>query len=70
MQYQPEDEIKARMRRVGLTTRDLANLLQEPPGTVGNRLNGYIPLLFNQRRAILDRLHALEDRKLLIEGED
>ncbi len=68
MQYQAEDEIKARMKRVGLTARDLANLLQEPPGTVSNRLNGYIPFLFNQRRTIQERLRVLEERKQLIEN--
>ncbi len=56
MKYSKEDEIKARMKRVGLTARDIANVLNEPPGTVSNRLNGFIPLTFNQRHAILEAL--------------
>lgn len=73
MQYRIEGEIKARMKAVGLNIRDLANLLHEPPGTVGNRLNGYIPLTFNQRRAILEHLKKLEARKRLVDrnvGQD
>ena len=69
MQYKQEDEIKARMKRVGLTARDLANLLGEPPSTVSNRLNGFIPLHFIQRRAILEKLQTEETRKSLIEQE-
>jgi hypothetical protein len=58
------------MKRVGLNARDLANLLGEPPGTISNRLNGFIPLHFNQRRAILERLLQEENRiRLLEEGE-
>ncbi len=68
MQYKVEDEIKSRMKAVGLTVRDLANMLHEPPGTIGNRLNGYIPISFNQRRAILERLRVEESRKQLIEN--
>lgn len=69
MQYRIEAEIKARMKAVGLNIRDLANVLHEPPGTVGNRLNGYIPLTFNQRRAILEHLKKLEARKKVIDQD-
>jgi len=70
MSYQVEDEIKARMKVVGLTARDLANVLHEPPGTVSNRLNGFIPLSFNQRHAILEKLRVEEERKRLVEREE
>jgi DNA-directed RNA polymerase specialized sigma24 family protein len=70
MAYTAEQEIKTRMKRVGLTTRDIANLLGEPPGTVGSRLNGFIPLYFNQRRAILEKLIQEEKSKELILGEE
>lgn len=63
MVYEVEVEIKARMKRVGLTVRELANLLREPPGSVGNRLNGFMPLHVFQRRAILELLRAEEGRK-------
>jgi transcriptional regulator with XRE-family HTH domain len=71
MAYSVESEIKARMKAVGLTARDLANILREPPGTVSNRLNGFIPLSFNQRRAIVEKLNTEEQRKRIIEaGEE
>lgn len=60
MAYQPETAIKARMRAAGITIRDLANVLDEPPGTVGNRLAGYIPLAQEQRERILKALDEAE----------
>ena len=42
--YEVEFELKKRIRRAGLTVREIAQALQEPPGTVAGRLNGFLPL--------------------------
>lgn len=65
MVYKIEDELKARMKRVGLTSRELANVLREPPTTVRSRLNGFMPLHTNHRRAILEELRRAEDEQRL-----
>ena len=52
MAYQVEYKLKRRLRAAGITLVDLAQVLVEPPGTIGNRLNGYLELAEPQRREI------------------
>jgi hypothetical protein len=60
MAYEPYDELKSRLKLAGIGMRELAQALKEPPGTVGNRLNGYIPLTTDKMRVILSLLKAAE----------
>jgi len=60
MEYVVCHEFKSRMKKVGLTTRDLANVLEEPPSTIGNRLNGFMTLSPEKREAIEEVLCMAE----------
>jgi hypothetical protein len=60
MGYAVEEEIKRRARGAGLTARDLAAALGEPPSTTSNRLNGFAALSGEQRRIIWQAIKAAE----------
>jgi len=60
MTHEIESELKERARRAGLTTRELAEALDEPCGTTSNRLNGFLELSEMQRRALLARIESAE----------
>jgi transcriptional regulator with XRE-family HTH domain len=54
MIYRIETEIKARMKELGLTTRELAYALKMSPGTLANQLGGWSPLSDENRKKIYD----------------
>jgi hypothetical protein len=60
MGYAVEEEIKRRMRGAGLTARELAAAIGEPPSTTSNRLNGFATLTGVQRRIIWETIRAAE----------
>lgn len=60
--YQVQKELKARARKAGLTVRDLAHALQEPPATTSNRLNGWLPFSEEQRKTLEQSVSAAEAR--------
>lgn len=60
MGYAVEEEIKRRMRGAGLTARELAAALGEPPSTTSNRLNGFAALTGEHRRIIWQTIRAAE----------
>ena len=63
MTYQVETELKSRAKKAGLTGRELAEALGEPPGTTGNRLNGFLPLSHTQRLKIVQVIEQAEKEK-------
>ena len=52
--YRVRQDIKDMLRAKGQTQRDLAKAIGEPPGTVGSRINGFIPF----PKELLDRAIA------------
>jgi hypothetical protein len=62
--YKVPVELKRSMRRVGMTTHDVACLLVEPPGTTAGRLNGYLPLTAEQKALIEQQLAQSEREQL------
>ena len=52
MLYEKQTELLERKKRLGLTHRDLANVLQMPPSTIANKLSGFIPLSPGERRRL------------------
>jgi len=66
--YEPDKVLKDLIRRAGLTTRDIANVLNEPPGTVAGRLNGWLPLVYSKRKAIMAAIERAEDSKKMHES--
>ena len=62
MNYCIQKELKDRIKQAGVDIRDLANHLQEPPGTLSNRLNGWIPLPVKIRNAIEDFIKQKETK--------
>ncbi len=64
MVYQIEVKLKKQAKAAGLTTRDLANALNEPPGTTGGRLNGFLPLSGGQRLKIQRAIEQAEKEQI------
>jgi hypothetical protein len=60
MKCQPDFEIIAKMREVGLSRRELVEELGRPYGTISTWLRGFAPMPQNYRRKI---------EKLIIEHE-
>ena len=55
--YKPDIEIKQKLKEAGWNLRDLANFMQEPPGTVGARLNGYLRFDKEKRDIVITKLN-------------
>lgn len=67
--YDVENELKLRARRAGLTTRELAGILNEPPGTTCGRLNGFLPLSFSQRKKLIVGIEKAESERAVRKPE-
>lgn len=52
MVYEKQQAVIDRKNKLHLTNRDIANILDKPPGTVAGKLNGFIPLLLEERNKI------------------
>ena len=61
---QEETVLKKRARAAGLTTKDLAMALDKPYASVAGRLNGFMPLLNEDRMKILKIITEAEEQKV------
>ena len=61
--YEKRTDLIERRNLVGLTNRDLATALNEPPSTTGGRLCGFLPLTKEQEKIIIQVLQDAERKK-------
>ncbi len=61
--YEPDKKLKTEMREAGVTAREVANFLNEPPGTTTGRLNGWIPLSWTVRKRIVEYIESVKQQK-------
>lgn len=66
--YEVHKELIKRYRKAGLTVRDLANALNEPPGTTSNRIYGWVPMSKRQEDKIIETIKEAEG-KMPAQGE-
>lgn len=60
---EPENELKERMRKSGVTYRDIANCLGRRYSVVSSWLNGFSPLPYECRKAILQLIDERTNAK-------
>ncbi|MDD5673276.1 MAG: hypothetical protein PHC61_03870 [Chitinivibrionales bacterium] len=61
--YEKRTDLIERRNLAGLTNRELAHALGEPPSTTGGRLCGFLPLTFEQEKIIIQTFKDAEQRK-------